>query len=316
MKKWIACFLLLGILSCKEKKTDFSGDVPLKASDFIGAFPKITTVFSVTDTNVGKKADTLTIGYKALEQFVPDSALDILTGKDKKRLQIHPVGLIEKDKENYLLLNFVKRNKTTLGVIVTDKKTKFLGSKELLSNARDDGYTHSVSVNREPTFIVSKERMGKDNTLLFSRTGWVFNNAGLFMVAIHDSNEEPRKSAIINPIDTLSRKNKLSGDYVQDKKNFVSLRDGKDPSHYVFFIHFEKDGGSCTGELKGQLVIHTPNTAQFSASGDPCVIDFNFEGNTLKIKEKGSCGNHRGIKCFFDDSFRKKRESKTARKQG
>lgn len=99
MKKWIAGFLLLGILSCKEKKTDFSGDVPLKASDFIGAFPKITTVFNVTDTNVGKKADTLTIGYKALEQFVPDSALDILTGKDKKRLQIHPVGLIERTRK-------------------------------------------------------------------------------------------------------------------------------------------------------------------------------------------------------------------------
>jgi hypothetical protein len=315
MKKWTCCFLLLGILSCKEKKADFSGDVPLKASDFLTAFPRISSTFNVADTNIARKSDTLTIGYKALAQFVPDSALKILSGKDLKRLTIHPVGVIEKDKENYLLLSFVKRNKISLAVVVTDKKTKFLGAKELLTNDKGDGYAHAVSINREPTFILSKEKSGRDNNLLFTRTGWVYNNAGIFMVVINDSNEDPKKTAVINPIDTLPRKNRFSGDYVQDKKNFVSVRDGKNQHTYLFFIHFEKDGGSCTGELKGQLNMKTPGTAQFSANGDPCVIDFSFEGNLLKIKEKGSCGNHRGIKCFFDDSFHKKREPKSTHRK-
>ncbi|MBP0569175.1 hypothetical protein J8H89_08415, partial [Campylobacter jejuni] len=91
---------------------------------------------------------------------------------------------------------------------------------------------------------------------------------GIFMVVINDSNEDPKKTAVINPIDTLPRKNRFSGDYVQDKKNFVSVRDGKNQHTYLFFIHFEKDGGSCTGELKGQLNMKTPGTAQFSANGD------------------------------------------------
>lgn len=316
MKKWICCCLLLGLLACKQKKVDFSGDAPIKATDFLAVFPKISGTFTIADTNITKKADTLTIGYKALSQFIPDTALTNMLGKDKK-LSIHPVGLIEKEKENYLLLNFTRRNKaTTLVVFVTDKKLKYLGGKELLTNNAGDEYAHSVSINREPTFIISKEKGGKDNTLRFSRTGWVYNNAGIFMVVIFDSNEDAKKTAVINPIDTLARKNKFSADYVQDKKNFVSLRDGKNPNTYLFFIHFEKDGGNCTGELKGELAIKGPNTAQFSANGDPCIIDFTFEGSELRIKERGSCGNHRGIKCFFDDSFRRKKETKSNRKHG
>ncbi|MFM9597287.1 hypothetical protein ACKI1O_49055, partial [Streptomyces scabiei] len=92
----------------------------------------------------------------------------------------------------------------------------------------------------EPTFILIKEKTIKE-TNLFTRTGWVYNNAGFFMVVITDSNEDPQKQQIINPIDTLPRKNKRSGDYVKDKKSYVSLRDGKDPNSYIFFIHFEKN---------------------------------------------------------------------------
>jgi hypothetical protein len=49
----------------------------------------------------------------------------------------------------------------------------------------------------------------------------------------------------------------------------------------------------------------------FSENGDPCIIDFTFEGNQLFLKEQGSCGNHRGIKCYFNDEYNKvKRTSK------
>lgn len=313
MKNWLPCILLLCLYACKEKKSDLSGDTPIKAADFIAAFPKLTSNFTVSDTNIVSKSDTTVIGLKALTQFIPDSALSMLPGKDKK-IVIHPVGLIEKEKENYLLVNFERRNKSRLAVFVFDKKTKFLGGKELLSNDTNDGYIHSVSINREPTFIISKEKMGKDNVIQFSRTGWVYNNAGIFMVVINDSNEGNRKSTVINPIDTLPRKNKHSGDYMQDKKNYVSVRDGKNVNTYLFFVHFEKNDGSCIGELKGQLKLTGANTGQFTANGDPCVIDFVFEGNMLKIKEGGSCGNHRGIKCFFDDSFRKKKEVRSMKK--
>ena len=315
MRKCLPLLLLLLIGACKDKKIDLSGDVPVRISDFVAVFPKINTPYLVADTSIIKLADTITIGYKAFIQFFPDSSLVPIVGNNKK-ITIHPVGIIEKDKENYLLVNFTTQKKIThLAVFVTDKKNKYLASKELLGTYHDDEYTHSLSINREPTFLISKEKMGKENTMQFTRTGWVYTTSGgIFMVVINDSNEDSRKSNVINPIDTLPRKNKLSGDYVEDKKNFISIRDTKKPNVYQFFIHFEKDEGNCTGELKGELKMKDANTAQFAEKGDPCVIDFRFEGNEVSLKEQGSCGNHRGIKCFFDDTFIKRKETRTRKK--
>ena len=308
MKKWWVLPLLLILISCGDKKIDFSGNVPVKKADFIAAFPKIIPPFSVADTNIIKLADSLTIGYKVLLQFFPDSSLTQMIGNNKKQI-IHPVGIIEKEKENYFLINFTNTKKITkLGVFVTDKKNKFLASKQLLSNEMVSDYTHTVSINREPTFLLSKEKMGKENTILFSRTGWVYNSMGIFMVVVNDSNEEMAKASIINPIDTLLRKNKYSGEYDQDKKNFISIRDSKKQGHYLFFIHFEKNDGSCIGELKGEMRMKNSTSAQYTGNGDPCIIDFQFLGNEIAVKEQGSCGNHRGIKCFFNDTYLKKKE--------
>lgn len=315
MKKWWSLVLILILLGCKEKKADLSGETTVKLSDFLAAFPKINLPFTVADSNVAKLADTVTIGYKAFIQFFPDSAITGIVGASRK-LVIHPVGKIEKEKEDYLLISFTTQKKIShLAVIVTDKKAKFLAIKELLSSVDNDDYTRSVSINREPTFIISREKPGKDNQLQFSRAGWVYTSVGYFMVVINDSNEDSRKDNIINPLDTLPRKNKYSGDYGRDKKNFISLRDGKTTNTYLFFIHFEKDEASCTGELKGEMKMKTANTAQFVQNGDPCIIDFNFEDKEITLKEQGSCGNHRGIRCFFDDSFTRKKDPKPSKKK-
>lgn len=314
MKRCLPVLLPLLMLGCKEKKIDLSGEVPVKISDFVAVFPKIIPPFIVADTNLSKSGDTITIGTKALLQFFPDSSLTPVVGTTRK-LIIHPVGKIEKEKENYYLLSFSANKKSSrLGVFVTDKKNKYLASKGLLRTDNEDGYIHSVSINREPTFLISQEKYGRENTLQFSRTGWVYSSAGIFMVVINDSNENPEKTGIINPVDTLPKKNKFSGDYVRDKKNYLSVRDTKKANTYLFFIHFEKNERRCTGELKGEFTITNSNKAQYKANGDPCVIDFRFEGREVRLKEQGSCGNHRGIKCFFDDSFIKKKEPRIPKK--
>jgi hypothetical protein len=304
--------LLVWASSCKDKKTDFSGDTAISATDFVAVFPKINQGFRVADTNITKVADTLTIGYKAILQFVPDSVITGIVGKSK-RLAIHPVGMIEKQKENYLLLSLHSQKTTHIVVLVMDKKYKFLAAKELLSDADKDGYQHSVSINREPTFLISREKTGAYNQLQFSRTGWVYTSSGVFMVVINDSNEGATKSAIINPIDTFPKKYRYSGDYQKNKKNFISIRDGHTTNTYTFFIHFEKEE-NCTGELKGEFKMKSANTAVFAENGDPCVIDFTFDGNEVTVKEQGSCGSHRGITCYFDDSFIKKREPRSGKK--
>lgn len=309
MKKCLPILLLLILGGCKEKKIDFFGDVPVKEKDFIAAFKPLPLPYSLLDTNINSSADSLSMGIKVLQQFIPDSAFTIILGKNRK-VTIKPVGKIKKEKENYLLTLMSTKSESKLVVFVLDAKSKFLGVKELMSSKdREDGYQHAVSINKEPTFILVKEKTIKETTL-FTRTGWVYNNAGFFMVVITDSNEDPKKQQIINPIDTLPRKNKWSGDYIKDKKSYVSIRDGKDLNSYTFFIHFEKNEGACIGELKGTMKVKSATTAIYTANADPCIIDFNFEGSEVTVKEQGSCGNHRGIKCFFNDSFQKKRELK------
>lgn len=69
------------------------------------------------------------------------------------------------------------------------------------------------------------------------------------------------------------------------------------------------------GELKGEFKMKDATAAIYSQGGDPCIIDFNFEGKNITLKEKGSCGNRRGMQCFFDDTFTKKQETKPAKKR-
>lgn len=318
MKNRILLLLFILALGCKEKKTDLSGNTNLEAEEFFNAFKLLKLPITIADTSMIRLADTVKIGYKALLQFVPDSVLK-QSISDKKKTVIHPLGRIQKEKEKnaeiYLLINFTTREKTSLYAFVFDHKYKYLNKKEILKNHFDDNYAHTVSINREPTFVVGKEK-NEAEQLKYTRIGWAFiESTNNFMVVINDGNENTVKNEkIINPIDTLPRKNPHSGDYIQDKKNFISIRDGKNANTYEFFIHFEKNEGSCTGELKGEMKIISAKQGQYNINGDACVIDFTFNDNEISFKEQGICGNHRGIKCQFNDSYIKKREPRKKKK--
>jgi hypothetical protein len=311
MRKWLLICIVISLAACKQKKLDLSGSVPVKLKDFMSAFTPITQTFYATDTNITKIADSISIGYSVLTQFIPDTVINKFVKKDKE-YSIQPVGIIDKEKakEKYLLLTFTRNKKTRLVTFVLNDKNKFLAAKELLSDKNNDDYLHTISINKEPTFITGKEKMSENRILKYSHVGWIYSSPNTFIVIMNDGNEDTKKNAvIINPIDSLSKKNKLSGNYIQNSKNFIAIRDGKNVNEYLFFIHFEKDNGDCTGELKGKMKMKDASTAQYSEGGDPCVIDFTFNGNEIIVKEKGSCGNRRGMDCFFDDTYVKKKES-------
>ena len=316
MNKWVTLLLVISLYSCKENKVSLAGDAPIKVTDFINAFSELPLPYMVADTSVAKVGDTTLISAAVFSQFIPDTALGLWLNTSKK-YTIHPVGRIQKTNEIYLLLVISQNKKIQLIAFVLDKKNKYLASKSIFDNTSNDGYMHSLSINKEPTFLISKEKIATDTKqLVFTRVGWIYSRENAFMVVINDTNEDPKKlNQIINPIDTLPKKNKLSGDYLQDKKNYISIRDGKDANTYLFFIHFEKKNGTCIGELKGDFKIKNATSAIYNQGGDPCVIDFTFNGNNITLKEKGSCGNRRGMGCFFDDTFTKKREPKTIKKK-
>ncbi len=309
MKASCIFFIFIMLIGCKPKKIDLSGETKIDEKEFIAIFKTLPLPYFVSDTNLDKHADTVSIGLKVFEQFFPDSMLTTMAQK-KGLFKIHPVGIINKPKEKYLLFVIKEKKKMRLLTFVLNEQNEFMAGKELLNNAHKTDYHFTLNINKEPTFLISQEKINKENQLLFTREGWIYNDVGIFMVVTKDSNEDPSKTAVINPIDTIPALNKFSGNYYKDKKNYLSVRDGKNANHYLFFIHFEKNNGSCTGELKGELKLNSPKTGVFSQNGDPCIIDFDFAGNSIKLKEQGSCGNHRGIKCFFDDVYTRKKETK------
>lgn len=315
MRKFIL-LLLSGIMavSCHNKKASLSGSEHIEIKDFLDAFKKISLPWRIADTNLKRSADTTNISFQVFTQFIPDTVLVNAFGKNASKMNIHPVGKFEKENEIYLLVNFVANKKTILEAFVLNKKNNYLSHLELLKQrSNEDEYNHNVSITSEPTFIIGREKINKQNQLSYTRNGFAYSNStNNFIEVVNDSNEDTKRlREIFNPIDTFPGKNKLSGDYAQDKRNFISVRDGANTSKYIFFIHFEKDD-NCTGELKGEMTMRDATHGYYKQSGDPCVIDFTFKSKSITVKEEGNCGNHRGIKCFFDDTYKRKKETKTS----
>jgi hypothetical protein len=304
--------ILLALIGCAETKTDLSGNTPLKINDFNAAFKNIDLPIRINDTNLVTFTDTIEIGRKALEQFLPDSVVDAIAPKLLKNASIFTVGKIEKETEYYLLLNNKDAKKQTLSVIAFSKKNVFLGYQiltqfELLQKG-SQFYGKTLLINKEPTFLIEENKLDPEQGLTNEKKGWAYTEQGFRLIYL-DANVKPAQKAILNPIDTLPTLNTFSGDYARDKKNFIALRDFGNANKYQFFLHFEKKEGSCVGELKG-LLNFNKNQATFSEKGDPCTIQFTIIGNIIKIKEDGNCGNHRNMTCYFNDSYDKKRKKK------
>lgn len=306
--------LLLFLSACRNKKPSLSGEDAVQPEDFFGAFQPIKTPFSVADTNLNKLKDTTLISLHVIEQFIPDTVLSKIS-KSMKGMNFYPVGKIEKNNSIYLLIDMVQAKKSFLDAFLFDKKYQYIDFLPLLNTTSNDGYFHSLSINSEPTFMLSREKTAGDQ-YLYTRKGYAYSKeARDFIVVVKDGNEDKSSGDIINPIDTLPRLNKRSGDYVKNKKNFISVRDGRNANNYLFFTHFEKDDGNCTGELKGSFTMTSATHGVYKETAGPCAIDFEFAGNNVTVKEQGNCGNHRGITCAFDDTYKKKKEAKPKTKK-
>lgn len=306
----ICLVLLIVFAACKSNKKNLSGEEPVTVEDFIDFFPELSLPYNVADTQINKKLpDSLLISEKIYTQFIPDSVISNDYGK-KVFPKLYALGkVVDKGKETYIFIKAATPEKQVGYILCFDKDKVYKAAMPLVRNNTDKNKSLTGSIDRKLTISTSEIKKGAGGQSTYKLNAYVYNNVGMFMQIKNESNEQVVSEDVYNPIDTLSKKHKLSGDYVLNKKNFVSVRDGRNDKKLIFFIHFEKGKDECSGEIKGEATLVKPNIAQFRKVGDPCVLELVFAGNKVTINEAQACGNYRGIKCAFDGAYTRKKEA-------
>lgn len=308
---WLLVFVAWMAIGCKDKKKSLSGEEEMTISDFITSFDERALPFNLEDTSLNKKEpDSLKIGYSLFTGFVPDTIFRKEFGKGVKPT-LFPLGRISvKDKETYVMIKAVTAKRRAAYILAFNEIDSFVTAMPLLTGERVANTGFSAAIDKRYTITKTKLRRQSSGEMLYTKDAYVFNSAGVFTLILTESNDVSKvQEMVINPIDTFPAKHKWAGDYIQNKKNFVSVRDGRNDKEVDFFIHFEKSG-DCNGELKGTAKFIAPNIAQFSEPGDPCVLQLKFSGSSVTLKEEKGCGAYRGIKCFFEGSYTRKKKKK------
>ncbi len=302
------CFIVW-MAGCKSKKASLSGEDPVEVSDFIEFFPDTKLPYQIADsTLLRKEKDSLLISNTVFRQFVPDSILTSIFGKTAKP-KIYPLAK-NKGAETYLFAKAIAGNKRVALVLGFDKKDEFIAAMPLLSQDQSSATQQTGSLDSRFTLTKMLYRKNADGSISEGKDVYVLNSdAKSFMLIMTDALDD-KPTELINPIDTLSRKQKNTADYGTGKMNLVSFRDARRNDRLNFFIHFEKNNGECTGELKGEAIIKSPTTAEYRAGGDPCVLQFRFTSSAVVIKEVEGCGSRRGLRCSFNGTYPRKKEAK------
>lgn len=314
IQKFLVLLLALALVAgCKQKKKpSLAGEEPVEVADFIDFFNPLSLPYQVADTSLTKKdKDSLLISYKIFTQFVPDSILGKIYGKGVKP-KIYSLGKAEVPKgETYLFVKTVTADKKAVFLLSFDKKNNFIAGMPVLRPDKISNTSQSATLDKRFTITKTVQRRNADGSQSEGKDVYILNgDAGQFNLIMTDALDE-KISELINPIDTLPRKHKLSADYGNGKLNLVSIRDGRKPDRLSFFIHFEKNNGECTGELKGEALLKTANTAEYRENGDPCILSFTFSSAAVTLTET-NCGSRRGLNCTFDGSFGKRKWVKPA----
>jgi hypothetical protein len=303
--QWIPV-LYLFLLSCSSATKDINTDEDIETIDFINAFPEKPLPIQFQQKDLAQKElDSFYTKSKVVSEFIPDSIFKTL-GKTKDIRFFRKGRYKAKDtEETYLFLTAEKKGRKTVYILCFDKENVFKAAMPLVEKSTDSHTSVEGMLDKKLTVIKQRNTTSGNGQAYYNKSAYVYNTEGLFTLILTESNEPVVEKTVYNPIDTLSRKDPLSGDYKIDKKNFVSIRDGGKPGKLLFFINIEKSGNSCDGSLRGDMVQVKPKVFHYNKADDHCILEFSFSGKTLQVKELEACGNHRGVRCSFDGKYRK-----------
>ncbi|HUR10173.1 MAG TPA: hypothetical protein VM012_02320 [Flavitalea sp.] len=302
------CYVLVLLIAGCGGDTTSRKEGEVGINDFLQFFPEADLPYELSDNRLQRKEnDSAAIAYSLLTQFIPDTVFSADFGKTSTPL-IYPLArAVEKNHETYLFIKAVQGAKKVGYVLCLDKKLNFQNSLVLVRIGPEKYGRAYGSVDRKFQITTYRDRKLPNGETSFKRNVYVYNSGGnVFNLILTEPNEEMIEK-VFNPIDTFPRKNKFTGDYIRNSENIVSFRDAKKAGELLFFIHFEKDKGSCIGELRGTARITAANRAEYHANGNPCTLEFSFASTSVTLKETAGCGSYRDIKCFFEGTFPRKK---------
>jgi hypothetical protein len=308
--RFLLIILLAGLLAdCKSKKKSMTGEEEVEVEDFIDFFPSVKPPYQFSDTSLLKKEkDSLLINYNVFTQFIPDSILAPVFGKNTKP-KLYAMGKVEDDYV-YLFTKAVAGERRAAFILGFDKKDQFIAGMPLLQVDHLPTTQQSAGIDRSFALTKTIVRKNADGTVSEGKDMYELNgDAKDFRLIMTDALDD-RVTELINPIDTFSRKHKNAGDYGSGKMTLLSFRDGRKSDRLSFFIHFEKNNGECTGELKGEAILKSATQAVYREPGELCVLQFNFTQSGVTVKEVEACGSRRGLRCSFDGTYPRKKEAK------
>lgn len=314
MQRIFLCVLIV-LAACKGDKKAEENEEGFTYNKFSEAFKTASVPFQLSDTFFLKNKDTATIKEANFSSFVPDSIKNKIFGKGSK-VKYVPLYKIEAPKaESYFVVKAMSNKTKAALLFVFNTEGQFDAVFPFLIPDNDDATSQSSSIDK--SYSVSRNVTLKRSNDLNAEGKDVYaysKEAKQFVLIMTDPLDE-RSIDLVNPIDTLSKQHKFAGDYSKNKRNIVSVRDGRKPNLLTVFVHIEQKEGTCTGELKGDAEITSATTAVFRQPGDPCILQLTFSSSSVKLSEVEGCGSKRGLECAFDGSFSKKKAPKASAKK-
>jgi hypothetical protein len=308
------CLLVVGLLTAcgsgkKKKETPVAPvEAPVSIGDFIKIFPVVKTPFTFGDSVLSKKTpDSLRLSRRSVRQLISDSLYSSYFGDDPS-LHLYAVGKIaDKTKGNYLLVKSVSDQGKGGYLLYFDKHQKLLGSLPLVTASNGEHTLSYGKLDAKLNISVITQSIKAGGFKVIQENAYAFMDDGTLALMMTNTNDESPAKKVYNPIDTFPHRYKWAGDYIEEPNNIVSLRDGPNAREYRFFIHFTSEDGTCKGDVKGVAEITGENKIRFTERVGTCGIEFKFSDNRVTLREVGGCGAYRGMNCFFDGSYTRKK---------
>ncbi|SCC28375.1 hypothetical protein GA0116948_105168 [Chitinophaga costaii] len=311
MKQILLAIFILGIClsACHTKKAKVLHGDPQTFDEFKSMFTPAAAPFKLpADTLAIKLPDSLALKPATVQRFLNDTIGQHAFAPGVKR-HFYPLYYFQTgEKDNiiqYLVLKVSGSGQSLAYLCIASKKGVYLNSLPVGRVSNADQQVQYFSLDSKSTIRVTTEDQVNGQTAQKEEVFAAYPDGRIALILTNSSGPVSPEKAF-NPIDTLPRKHKLSGDYAAGSDGVISIRDGKDAKTFLFFISFSKNKGGCTGELNGTGTFTGVNKGEYKDKSSSCGITFRFSAGAVNIKEEGGCGAYRGIKCFFDGVYVKK----------